>query len=163
MPHPEDSAKAPTGNTPPPVLHCPGEPLQRGDGPVGIPQVLVYAIALSDHRRSRADRLTLVLAQDTARHRMDCRRISVIWIFALPCLRIIFPGPAFAIAPPDFVANAGLQAVQLLGLAVFFCSTGLSFIYQKYRALIDAPSYRAIALVLIGGGFALAWYLAFNL
>ena len=90
-------------------------------------------------------------------------KISGIWMFALPCLCIVFPAPAFAIPPPDFVANAGLQAVQLLGLAVFFCSTGLSFIYRKYRALIDTPSYRAIALVMIGGGFALAWYLAFNL
>lgn len=73
---------------------------------------------------------------------------------------ILFPRSAAAIPPPDFVVNAGLQLAQIAGIACFFCSSALTFLYRKYQHVLSTPVRKSFAFTLIVLGFGIAWYLA---
>lgn len=72
---------------------------------------------------------------------------------------VAFASPAFAIPPPDVIVNAGMQIAQAIGVAAFFCSTGIAYFFRRFRAALDAPWKKAAATFLVFGGFALSWYL----
>jgi hypothetical protein len=87
-------------------------------------------------------------------------RVGVsLWI-ATFLLHLAFPLHAQAVVPPDFVVNAGLQIVHILGIVVFACSTASSFLYTKYSLALGSPGKRFFVLTLIICGFALACYLS---
>ena len=72
---------------------------------------------------------------------------------------IFTPERALAIPPPDFVVNAGMQIAQVLGVVAFFCSTGIAFLYRKFRSSINTPRRKLAVLGLIVSGFWISWYL----
>lgn len=71
---------------------------------------------------------------------------------------LLFPERAHAIPPPDFVVNAGMQIAQVVGVALFFCSTGLAFLMRKFQASISSPYMRGLIVLLVLGGFGLSWF-----
>lgn len=88
------------------------------------------------------------------------RTIPITKIFLLLAFSaLLLPSPALAIPPPDFVVNAGMQIAQMLGVALFFCSTGIAFLMRKFRVSIQSPVLRAVILLLLIGAFGLSWYL----
>ncbi len=73
---------------------------------------------------------------------------------------LLVPSIAMAVPPPDFIVNAGMQIYQAVGIAIFFCSTGLAAIYNRFSSTANRTvKFGLIGLGLIGGGTAIYYFL----
>ncbi len=79
-------------------------------------------------------------------------------------ISFLFPKPANAVLPPDFIFNVGIQISQFLSIAVLLLTTSFGMGYRYWKAL----RYRwliliGVTILILGGGGTIIYYYNLNL